>query len=74
MTLNEFIEIEARMYSNPIEVKSNVLADFTAGRLSKGLQDLPSSTFYRARKQRANKNTYEFLIGLLQEFTKDGLN
>ena len=23
---------------------------------------------------RANKNTYEFLIGLLQEFTKDGLN
>ena len=23
---------------------------------------------------RANKDTYEFLIGLLQEFTKDGLN
>ncbi|MCD6455361.1 MAG: hypothetical protein J7K81_01000 [Methanophagales archaeon] len=23
---------------------------------------------------RANKNTYEFLIGLLREFTKDGLN
>ena len=23
---------------------------------------------------RANKNTYEFLIGLLQEFTKDGMN
>ena len=23
---------------------------------------------------RANKNTYEFLIGLLQQFTKDGMN
>ena len=50
------------------------LDDFMADRLSKGLQDLPSSTFYRAKKQRANKNTYVFLIGLLQEFTKEGLN
>jgi hypothetical protein len=58
VTLEEFIEIEARMFSNPIEVKSHVLEDITADRLSKGLQDLPSSTFYRARKQ---TDLYQFL-------------
>jgi len=58
VTLDEFIEIEARMYSNPIEVKSHVLEDITADRLSKGLQDLPSSSFYRARKQ---TDLYQFL-------------
>jgi hypothetical protein len=58
VTLDEFIEIEACMYSNPIEVKSHVLEDITADRLSKGPQDLPSSTFYRARKQ---TELYQFL-------------
>ena len=58
VTLEEFIEIEARMYSNPIEVKSRVLEDITADRLSKGLQGLPSSTFYQARKQ---TDLYQFL-------------
>jgi hypothetical protein len=58
VTLDEFIEIEARMRSNPIEVKSHVLEDIRADRLSKGLQNLPSSTFYRARKQ---TNLYQFL-------------
>jgi hypothetical protein len=51
VTLDEFIEIEARMHSNPIEVKSLVLEDIRADRLDKGLKDLPSSTFYRAMKQ-----------------------
>jgi hypothetical protein len=51
VTLDEFIEIEARMYSNPIEVKSHVLEDIRADRLNKGVQNLPSSTFYRAMKQ-----------------------
>jgi hypothetical protein len=36
---------------NPTEVKSHVLEDIRDVRLSKGLQDLPSSTFYRAMKQ-----------------------
>ncbi|KAF5428891.1 hypothetical protein C5S39_10030 [Candidatus Methanophagaceae archaeon] len=58
MTLNEFIEIEARMHSNPIEVKSRVLEEIRADRLSKGLQSLPSSTFYRAMKQ---TDLYQFL-------------
>jgi len=58
MTLDEFMEIEARMHSNPIEVKSHVLEDIRDIRLSKGLQDLPSSTFYRARKQ---TDLYQFL-------------
>ena len=51
MTFDEFIEIEARMHSNPLEVKSHVLEDIKADRLSKGLKDLSSPTFYRARKQ-----------------------
>jgi hypothetical protein len=42
VTLSEFIEIEARMHSNPIEVKSRVLGDIRDDRLSKGLQNLPS--------------------------------
>ena len=58
MTLNEFIEIEARIHSNPIAVKSRVLGDIRADRLSKGLQNLPSSTFYRAMKQ---TDLYQFL-------------
>jgi hypothetical protein len=51
VTLQEFIEIEARIHSNPIEVKSHVLEDVKADRLSKGLQNLPSSTFYRVMRQ-----------------------
>ena len=51
VTLQEFIEIEARIPSNPIEVKSHVLEDVKADRLSKGLQNLPSSTFYRVMRQ-----------------------
>ena len=51
MTLDEFIEMEARLHSNPIEVKSHVLKDIRADRLDNGLQNLPSSTFYRAMKQ-----------------------
>jgi hypothetical protein len=58
VTLNEFIEIEARMHSNPVEVKSRVLGDIRDDRLSKGLQNLPSSTFYRAMKQ---TDLYQFL-------------
>ena len=51
MTLDEFTEMEARLHSNPIEVKGNVLEDFRADRLDKRLQNLPSSTFYRTMKQ-----------------------
>ena len=58
VTLDEFIEIEARMHSNPIEVKSHVLEDIRADRLNKGVQNLPSSTFYRTMKQ---TNLYQFL-------------
>ena len=58
VTLNEFIEIEARMHLNPIEVKSHVLEDIRADRLCVGLQNLPSSTFYRAMKQ---TDLYQFL-------------
>jgi hypothetical protein len=43
VTLDEFIEIEARMHSTPIEVKSHVLEDNRADRLNKGVQNLPSS-------------------------------
>ncbi|MBC8521627.1 MAG: hypothetical protein H8D26_06525 [Methanomicrobia archaeon] len=59
VTLEEFIEIEARMQSNPIEVKSHVLEDIRADRLGKGLKDLPPSTFYRAMKQ---TDLYQFDI------------
>ncbi|NQE54152.1 hypothetical protein C5S29_11215 [ANME-1 cluster archaeon GoMg3.2] len=58
VTLTEFIEIEARMHSNPIEVKSRVLGDIWDDRLCKGLQNLPSSTFYLAMKQ---TDLYQFL-------------
>jgi len=58
VTLGEFMEIEARLHSNPIEVKSRVLEDIRADRLGMGLQNLPSSTFYRAMKQ---TDLYQFL-------------
>jgi len=58
VTLTEFIKIEARTHSNPIEVKSRILEDIRDDRLSKGLQNLPSSTFYRAMKQ---TDLYQFL-------------
>jgi len=58
VALDEFIEIEARMHSNLIEVKRHVLEDIRADRHSKGLQDLPSFTFYRVRKQ---TDLYQFL-------------
>ena len=51
VTLDEFMEIEARLHSNPLEVKNHVLEDIRADRLSGGLQNLSSSTFYRAMKQ-----------------------
>ena len=60
VTLDEFIEIEARMRSNPLEVKSNVLEDIRADRHIEGLQNLPSSTFYWAMKQ---TDLYQFLSG-----------
>jgi hypothetical protein len=37
VTLTEFIEIEARIHSNPIEVKSRVLGDIRDDRLSKSI-------------------------------------
>jgi hypothetical protein len=49
VTLDEFIEMEARQHSNPIEVKRHVLEDIRADRLGKRLQDLPSSTFYQVK-------------------------
>ena len=58
VTLDEFIEIEARMHSNPIEVKRHILEDIRADRFGKGLQNLPSSTFYQAMKQ---TDLYQFL-------------
>ena len=58
MTRDEFIEMEARLHSNPLEVKSRVLEDVRADRLGKGLQNLPSSTFYRAMRQ---TDLYQFL-------------
>ena len=51
VTLDEFMEIETRLHSNPIEVKSHILEDFRADRLNKGLQNLPSSSFYHAMQQ-----------------------
>ena len=51
MTLDEFVEIEARLHSNPIEVKSHAIEDIRADRLREGLQNLSSSTLYRAMKQ-----------------------
>jgi hypothetical protein len=47
VTLDEFIEMKARLHSNPIEVKRHVLKDIRADRLDSELQNLPSSTFYR---------------------------
>jgi hypothetical protein len=58
VTLDEFSELEARTHSNPIEAKSRLLEDIQDDRLSKGLQNLPSSTFYRAMKQ---TDLYQFL-------------
>ncbi len=60
MTLDEFIEMEVRLRSNPIEVKRRVLEDIWADRLDKGEQNLPSSSFYRAMKQ---TDLYQFLSG-----------
>jgi hypothetical protein len=58
VTHTEFIKIEARMHSNPMEAKSRVLGDIRDDRICKGLQNLPSSTFYRAMKQ---TDLYQFL-------------
>ncbi|RJS77100.1 hypothetical protein CW713_10610 [Methanophagales archaeon] len=37
VTLDEFMEIETRTHSNPIEVKSHIFVDIRADRLNKGL-------------------------------------
>lgn len=51
ITLNEFLEIEERIHSNPLEVKSHILADLRECRESKGEKAIPTSTFYRRTKQ-----------------------
>ena len=47
ITLNEFLEIEERLQSNPLEVKSHILSDLRDTRKIKGEKAIPTSTFYR---------------------------
>jgi hypothetical protein len=51
ITLDEFITIEGRITSNPLEVKGHILSDINKEREESGKEQLAKSTFYRATKQ-----------------------
>jgi ribosomal 30S subunit maturation factor RimM len=46
-SIDEFLEIEERIHSNPLEVKSHILSDLQDTRKIKGEEAIPTSTFYR---------------------------
>lgn len=47
ITPNEFSEIEERLHSNPLEVKSYILSDLQNARKIRGEEPISTSTFYR---------------------------
>ncbi len=47
ITPDEFLEIEERLHSNPLEVKSYILSDLQDARKIKGEKAISTSTFYR---------------------------
>jgi hypothetical protein len=51
ITLGEFITIEGRITSNPLEVKGHILSDINKEREESGKEPLAKSTFYRATEQ-----------------------
>jgi hypothetical protein len=51
ITLGEFITVEGRITSNPLEVKGHILSDINKERQGSGKEPLAKSTFYRATKQ-----------------------
>jgi len=51
ITLNEFIEIENRIVSNPLEVKSHIYSDINKERETSGKESIAKPTFYRAARQ-----------------------
>lgn len=51
ITLGEFITVEGRITSNPLEVKGHILSDINKERQESGKEPLAKSTFYRATKQ-----------------------
>ena len=51
VTLNEFIEIESRISSNPLEVKRHILSDLQTNRKASGKEFITKPTFYRVAKQ-----------------------
>ncbi len=51
ITRGEFITVEGRITSNPLEVKGHILSDINKERQGSGKESLAKSTFYRATKQ-----------------------
>lgn len=47
ITPDEFLEIEERLHSNPLEVKSYILSDLQDSRKIRGEKPISTSTFYR---------------------------
>jgi hypothetical protein len=52
ITCNESVNIESRITSNPLEMKSYILSDINKEREVLRKEPLPKTTFYRATKQR----------------------
>ena len=51
ITLNEFMEIESRVSSNPLEIKQHILSDLQTEREVIGKESITQPTFYRVAKQ-----------------------
>jgi len=51
VTLNEFIEIESRISSNPIGIKQHILSDLQMKRKANGKESITKTTFYRIAEQ-----------------------
>src|SRR5574337_1589597 len=49
---NESMDIESRITSNPLEMKSHIFSDINKEREASRKEPIPKSTFYRAIKQR----------------------
>ena len=64
VTLNEFIEIESRISSNPMSVKQHILSELDVKRKATGKESLAKTTFYRAAEQVTLSKFYSDFIYL----------
>jgi|GEM_PF-1313360 len=70
VTLNEFLEIEERLQSNPLEVKSHILSDLRDIRKIKGEKAIPTSTFYRQTALNEYKRSFLRFSEVLREVSR----